>query len=526
MTLHGKNLIGPGTSAEGSDTFRGRNPATGEELPTDFHEATFAEVDRAMKLAAAAFAPYRRRSPEDRAAFLETIADEIENLGDELLKIADAETALGLPRLTGERGRACFTARLFAGMIREGSWVDARIETAIPDREPLPKPDVRLMHRPIGPVVVFGASNFPLAISVAGTDTVSALGAGCPVVVKAHPAHPATCELIAGAIINAAEKCGMPTNVFALIHGRTHETGTALVEHEKTEAVAFTGSLAGGRALFDCANRRPRPIPVYAEMGSVNPVFLLPGALRERSAQIAEGFVGSLTMGTGQFCTNPALVLGFEGTELTSFVSDAAGRASQVPPATMLHAGIHHAFCEGIARIRGLEGLEVAGEAPGAEAEKSQAAAILFQAGIERYFQHETTLKQEIFGPSSVVLNCREKAEMLRFADRMEGSLSATIHGTDQDLAENRELLEILESRTGRLIFNGFPTGLEVCTAMHHGGPYPATTHHHFTSVGTNAIYRFVRPVCFQDFPQSALPEELRDGNSRGIRRMVDGGWE
>ena len=523
MNLHGKNFIGSNLSAEGSETFHSRDARSGDNLPTGFHEATKPEIDRALNLAKEAFIPLRQRSPEERATFLDTIADEIENLGYDLLKIADSETALGLPRLTGERGRACFTARLFAGMIREGSWVDARIETAIPDREPLPKPDVRLMHRPIGPIAVFGASNFPFAISVAGTDTVSALGAGCPVVVKAHPAHPATCELIAGAITEAVRKCGMPEGTFSLVHGRTNETGLALVEHGATEAVAFTGSLGGGRALFDAANRRPRPIPVYAEMGSVNPVFLLPGALKERGSQIAEGFVGSLTLGTGQFCTNPALVLGYDGAELSGFVSDAANRASQVSPSTMLHPGIYRSFCEGIERFRNLDGLEIAGEAQSASAEKSEAAAILFQAGIDRFFQHETTLKQEVFGPSSVVLKCNAKEEMLRFAQSMEGSLSATIHGTEEDLAENRDLLEILETRTGRLIFNGFPTGLEVCHAMHHGGPYPATTHSHFTSVGTNAIYRFVRPVCYQGFPQSALPEELRDDNPRGIWRMENG---
>ncbi|MFT5465885.1 MAG: alpha-ketoglutaric semialdehyde dehydrogenase [Verrucomicrobiales bacterium] len=520
---HGQQIIGFSTSAESGETFRAKNPATGEDLPTAFHEATKTEIDRALNLASTAFNDYRGRSAEERAGFLEAIADEIEGLGQQLLETGDAETALGIPRLTAERGRACFTARLFAKMIREGSWVDARIETANPDREPLPKPDVRLMHRPLGPVVVFGASNFPFAISVAGTDTVSALGAGCPVVVKAHPAHPNTCEMIASCIVRAAQKCGMPEGVFSLIHGRTNEVGIALVEHPKTEVVAFTGSLRGGRALFDVAQRRPRPIPVYAEMGSVNPVFILPRALRERGAQIAASYVGSLTLGTGQFCTNPAVVLGLESPELSGFISAAAERAAAVSPATMLHAGIHSAYLSGTEQIAGLEGVEVAGQAPNADPTRAQAASVVFQAKVDRFFEHEAVLKEEVFGPSSVVLECQKVEQMLRFAEGMEGSLSATVHGTAEDLEEFRELLTILETRTGRVIINGFPTGLEVCTAMHHGGPYPAATHSHFTSVGTNAIYRFVRPVCFQDFPDSHLPEELRSANAHGIWRMVNG---
>lgn len=522
---HGQQIIGFSTSAESSESFHAKNPATGEDLPTAFYEATPAEIDRAINLASNAFHDFRNRSADKRATFLETIADEIEALGQQLLETGDAETALGLPRLTAERGRACFTARLFAKMIREGSWVDARIETAIPNRQPLPKPDVRLMHRPVGPVVVFGASNFPFAISVAGTDTVSALGAGCPVVVKAHPAHPNTCEMIAGCISRAAEKCGMPDGVFSLIHGRTNEVGIALVEHPKTEVVAFTGSLRGGRALFDVAQQRPRPIPLYAEMGSVNPVFILPRALRERGEKIAEGYVGSLTLGTGQFCTNPALVLGFESPELSDFVSAAAGRASAVPPATMLHAGIHSAYLSGTKRISNLDGVEIAGQAAGADPAQAQAAAMVFQAKVDRFFEHESVLKEEVFGPSSVVLECQSVEQMIRFAEGMDGSLSATVHGTAEDLEEYRELLNILETRTGRLIVNGFPTGLEVCTAMQHGGPYPAATHSHFTSVGTNSIYRFVRPVCFQDVPDAHLPIELRNANELGIWRMVNGDW-
>ena len=523
MTLHGQQFIGFGTSAESSDTFHSRNSALGEELPTAFHEATAKEIDVALTLASDAFRAYRNQSCENRAKFLETIADEIEALGDPLLELADAETALGIPRLTGERGRACAGARMFAKMVREGDWVDARIETAIPDRAPLPKPDIRMMHRPVGPVVVFGASNFPLAISVAGTDTVSALGAGCPVVVKAHPAHPGTCEMIASAIIAAAKKCGMPDGVFSMVHGRTNETGLALVEHEKAEVVAFTGSLGGGRALFDAASRRPRPIPVYAEMGSINPVFVLPGALKERGESMAEGFVGSLTLGVGQFCTNPGVVLGLNGPELESFIESATKKAEEIPPATMLHEGIAAAYHSGIERIRQTEGVTVAGNAPGSAPGHSQATAVIFKTSADQFFENEESLKEEVFGPASIVLECQSPIEMMKFAEGMDCSLSATVHGTEEDLETYKDLIDVLETRAGRLVINGYPTGLEVCTAMQHGGPYPAATHGFFTSVGTNSILRFVRPISYQGFPQSRLPEELKDENSRGIWRMVNG---
>ena len=504
-----------------STSFQAKNPRTGENLPAIFNEASREEIDDALNQAADAFHEFRRLPASKRADFLEQIAHEIGRLGDELLEIADAETALGLPRLKAERERACFTIQLFAQMIREGSWVDARIETAIPERHPFPKPDVRLMHRPIGPVVVFGASNFPLAISVAGTDTISALGAGCPVVVKGHPAHPNTCKLIARAIFKAERICDMPRGVFSLIQGKTNETGIALVEHEKTEVVAFTGSLRGGRALYDVASRRSRPIPVYAEMGSLNPVFILPGALAERTESIASGFVGSLTLNTGQFCTNPAIVLGFAGEALDNFVADAAWKAANVAPTTMLHQGITDAYYDGTAKIRNIDGIRVAGEADGAQA--GQASAVLFQTTAETYFEHEEVLSEEVFGPSSVALECASVNEMIRFAKNMPGSLSATIHGTAEDLETYRELVQALETRTGRLIFNGYPTGLEVCSAIHHGGPYPAATHSHFTSVGTNAIYRFVRPMCFQEFPDTTLPPELQNTNPFGIWRMIDG---
>lgn len=522
MELTGSQLIGYRTSASSGVTFQAVNPATGEFLPTNFHEATAAEIHEAMELAAAAYPLYRKTTPEQRAVFLETIAAEVEALGDTLLEITQAETGHPRPRCEGERGRATGQARGFAQYLREGSWVDARIDLPQPDRQPLPKPDVRSLHVGVGPVVVFGASNFPLAISVFGADTVSALAAGCPVVVKAHPGHPGTCEMVARVLLAAAKKCGLPEGVFSLIQGKTNDTGLALVRHPKTTAAAFTGSLKGGRALFDAASARPVPIPFYAEMGSVNPVFLLPGALRERAEGIASGFVQSLTLGVGQFCTNPGLVFGLDSGELSGFVDSVKSKAAAVPPATMLHAGIHQAYVSGVDSIQGMDGLALVTKAEGADPAKNQAAAHVFTTDAVG-LRSNPALYEEVFGPVSTIVNCRTPEEMEEFAAKLEGSLTATLHGTEEDLEAYRGLVELLETKVGRLIFNGYPTGIEVCHAMHHGGPYPAATHSHFTSIGSRCILRFVRPLCYQGWPQSALPPELQNANPLGIMRLVDG---
>lgn len=523
LELHGQQLIGNATSAESNDTFQAANPATGESLPTVFHEATESEIDRALTLAAEAFVAFRQTSAEDRARFLEVAADEVEALGQQLIDTTMAETGHPEPRCVGERGRATGQARMFAQLAREGSWVDARIDLAQPDRQPLPKPDVRSLKFPVGPIVVFGASNFPLAISVFGADTVSALAAGCPVVVKAHPAHPATCELVARAILKAAEQTGMPEGVFSMVQGRTNAVGLGLVQHPETTAAAFTGSLRGGRALFDAANARPVPIPFYAEMGSVNPIFVLPGALKERGGDIATGYIQSLTLGVGQFCTNPGLVFGLDSEEMNSFVSGAAESAKAAAPATMLHAGIHHAFTEGVNAMQHRSGLTLVGQSSTQAVEaKSEAACFVFETDADG-LRNNPELYEEIFGPVSTVVKCPEGSDLEEFASQMEGSLTASIHGTEEDLANHRGLIDILEKKVGRLIFNGFPTGIEVCHAMHHGGPYPATAHSYFTSIGTRCIDRFVRPLCFQGWPQSQLPEELQDTNPRGILRLVEG---
>lgn len=522
MQLHGKQLIDGAATAEGKQTFTAVNPAGGETLQPAFAEATAAEVDRALGLADEAFAALRGATAEKRADLLEAIADEVAELGQPLLDRARAETGLPMGRLEGERTRAVNQARLFAQVVREGSWVDARIDLPRPDRKPAPKPDVRSMLAPLGPVAAFGASNFPLAISVVGTDTVSALGAGCPVVVKGHPAHPGTCELLGEAVNRAVKKCGLPAGVFALLQGAGHEVGLALTRHEKTQAVAFTGSLRGGRALFDAAAARPRPIPVYAEMGSTNPVFILPGALKERGEQIAQGYVGSVTLGVGQFCTNPGLVLGLRDESLNRFIGAASEAARAAAPATMLHPGIQQAFKSGVARIGETSGVKLAGasEQQAADA-RTEAACTIFTTDAATLEQNPH-LNEEVFGPSSIVVECDSREAMLRVAAGLEGHLTATIHGTEADLAEYRDLVALLETKVGRLIFNGFPTGIDVCAAMHHGGPYPATTDGHFTSIGTRSILRFARPLCYQDFPDAALPAELRNRNERGIWRLVD----
>lgn len=522
MTLTGNHLIAGHDIEPESHLFRATNPATGEEMEPPYGEADAKLADAALKEADAAFDDLRLATPETRADFLETLADEILALGDALLERAHAETGLPMARLTGERGRTIFQCKTFAALIRDGSWADARIDTAIPDRQPLPKPDVRRVMQPLGPVVVFGASNFPFAIGVVGTDTVCALAAGCPVVVKGHPAHPGTCEMLARAVYTALEKTGLPKGSFSVVNGRGNDIGVELVKHPITRAVGFTGSLKGGRALFDVACSRPEPIPFYGEMGSVNPVFLLPGALKERGKAIAEGYIQSVTMGVGQFCTNPAVVLGLNGVDLQNFLQHAATSAAGFSPQPMLHRGICDAYNAGTAVWRTIKGLDSVGESSEpADSDATQAACRIFSTTLDVLEENEE-LRREVFGPCSIVTRCESLEEMLRFANSLEGQLTATIHGTAEDLKEYAPLVRVLERKAGRIIFNGFPTGIEPCASMHHGGPYPAATHSFFTSIGAASIYRFVRPVCYQGFPDEALPELLKNRNTRGAFRLVN----
>ncbi len=521
--LTGHHLIAGREAAADHAPFQALNPTTNQKLTPFFGEATHAMADEALQAADGAFDSLRTASPETRAALLDHLADEIMALGDALLERAHQETALPMARLTGERGRAIGQCKMFAALIREGSWAQMSIDHAIPDRAPVPKPDVRRVLQPVGPVVVFGASNFPFAIGVVGTDTVCALAAGCPVVVKAHPAHPGTCEMLSRAVFNALRKSGLPDGCFSMLHGCGHEIGAELVRHPLTQAVAFTGSLKGGRAMMDIAAARPNPIPFYGEMGSINPVFLLPGALKERATKIAEAYVGSVTMGVGQFCTNPAVVLGLKSTGLSNFVQSAGEHAQKVVPQTMLHRGICETYEAGTAVWSTVCGLKLAGQSeidPNNEA--TQAACRIFSTTLDVLESNEE-LKREVFGPCSIIAAADSLEQMLTFARGLEGQLTAAIHGTPDDLREFAPLVRVLERKVGRIIFNGFGTGIEPCPSMHHGGPYPAASHSFFTSIGTGSIYRFVRPVCYQGFPDDCLPTPLQNANPAGAMRLVDG---
>ena len=523
MSLHGLSLIAGTPGQTGGKLFRAANPATGEALEPAFHEASAAEVAAALDASAAAFADYRTRSGAERAKFLETIAAEIEALGDTLLQRAHAESGLPLGRLTGERARTCGQLRLFASVAREGSWVDARIDPALPDRQPLPRADLRRMLVALGPVVVFGSSNFPLAFSTAGGDTASALAAGCTVVVKAHRAHPGTAELVATAIHRAIAACGLPPATFSLIHGGGATIGLAMVKHPATAAVGFTGSTAAGRALFAAAAARPHPIPVFAEMSSLNPLFILPGAQHDRAAALAQGLLASFTLGVGQFCTKPGLVFVTRGPDTDTFLQKLAEAVRAAPCGTMLTSGIRDAFLENRAKVTGVAGVELLAAASAAAHEPRTEAQPSVATTTARNFLAHPALATEAFGPFTLVVIGENAGELAACAAALEGQLTATVHGNAADLATAQPLLAALERIAGRVAVNGFPTGVEVCPAMNHGGPYPATTDTRFTSVGTAAIFRFARPVCYQSFPDSLLPTALQNANPLGLMRLVEG---
>ncbi|HEX6225328.1 MAG TPA: aldehyde dehydrogenase (NADP(+)) [Chryseolinea sp.] len=522
--MTGKNIIGESLSADGKDVFYAENPATGQKLEPAFYEATDDEINKAIAGAAEAFQIYRGISGKDKAQFLETIADEIVALGDDLIKRCMEETGLPEARLTGERGRTVGQLKLFASLLREGSWVGARIDLADPERKPLPKPDVRSMQRPLGPVGIFGASNFPLAFSVAGGDTVSALAAGCTVVFKAHPAHPGVCELVGLAIQRAAKKSNMPAGTFSMINGPSVRVGMALVKHPAITAIGFTGSYRGGKALFDEANKRPVPIPVYAEMGSTNPVFILPDALKERKEKIAQELAAAVTLGVGQFCTNPGLVFVPNSEDSSKFKDALATNIKGVNAGVMLTAGIQQSFTKGIEKLRAAKGVDVLAQGPSGGS-GSHGSAHLLHASIKSFLT-DHTLEEEVFGPSTLAITADSREELLKAAKNLGGHITATLHATEKDLEDYSDLIDVLEQKVGRLIINGYPTGVEVCHSMVHGGPFPATTDSRTTSVGTGAITRFTRPVAYQNFPTSLLPAELRDGNPLNIFRLVNGEWK
>lgn len=520
MILTGNNLIADRLSAEGDRIFYATSPATGQPLEPAFTEAASGEIDAAVKSASTAFQEYRNKSGRERAKLLEGIAEEILSLGEDLIRRCMEETGLPEARLIGERGRTVNQLKLFAELLREGSWVEAKIDTANPERKPLPKQDIRSMLRAIGPVAVFGASNFPFAFSVAGGDTASALAAGCTVVVKGHPAHPGTSEMVGTAIQRAVRKCNMPAGVFSMLNGTSTEVGQRLVEHPLIKAVGFTGSFQGGKAIFDAAAKRTEPIPVFAEMGSSNPVFILPQALARNKEAIAQGLSTSVNLGVGQFCTNPGLVFLEASEDTESFKRFLADQVSQSAGGVMLSSNISKNYQSGLERASAVPGVEVL--AKGQEAASSCHGTSHLLHATAQSFLIEPGLQEEVFGPSTLLITGRQD-ELIDAAKHLHGHLTVSIHGTEEDLLANQGLIAILEQKAGRLIINDYPTGVEVCHSMVHGGPYPATTDSRSTSVGTGAIKRFARPVCYQSFPSVLLPDELKDGNPLGIWRLVDG---
>lgn len=520
MILTGKNIIGGQLSAAGENVFYAVNPSTGEKMDPAFTEATSREIDSGIQQASAAFQEYRTKSGLERAEFLEAIASEILSIGEDLITRCMEETGLPETRLVGERGRTVNQLKLFAGLLREGSWVEARIDTADPDRKPLPRQDIRSMLRAIGPVAVFGASNFPFAFSVAGGDTASALAAGCTVVVKGHPAHPGTSEMVGLAIQRAVEKCDMPIGTFSMLNGTSVDIGLGMVEHPLIKAVGFTGSFQGGKALFDAAARRSEPIPVFAEMGSSNPVFILPGALAQRKEAIAQGLSASVNLGVGQFCTNPGLVFLHASEDAESFKKALAGHIEQSAAGVMLSPGISKNYHSGLEKASAIPGVEILAKGQAAGSSCHGTSHLLY--ATAQSFLNEPALQEEVFGPSTLLITGQQD-ELLEAAKSLHGHLTVSIHGTEEDLVESRDLVAILEQKAGRLIINDYPTGVEVCHSMVHGGPYPATTDSRSTSVGTGAIKRFVRPVCYQSFPSVLLPDELKQDNPLNIWRLVDG---
>ncbi|MFN3274123.1 MAG: aldehyde dehydrogenase (NADP(+)) [Paracoccus sp. (in: a-proteobacteria)] len=497
---HGKHLIA-GDWLDGEGVFQS-SPATGS--PASYASGSPALVDRAVQAAEAAFPAFAATPRADRAAFLDAIADQIEARAEAITAIGHAETGLPEARLQGERGRTTGQLRLFADHIRQGDYLDRRHDAALPDRQPLPRPDLRMIQRPIGPVAVFGASNFPLAFSTAGGDTASALAAGCPVVVKGHPAHPGTGQIVAEAVDAAIRQTGMPAGVFSFIHGDTHEVGQALVQHPLIKAVGFTGSLRGGRALYDLCAARPEPIPFFGELGSVNPCFLLPEAIAARGDQIAKGWVASLTMGAGQFCTNPGIVILPAG-DADAFTDTATAALADAPAQVMLADGIAEGYRAGLARMAGAAAPVAMGDNSGRKARPA-----LFRATAAQFLANPA-LAHEVFGPAGLIVTADSDDQMLDLARALEGQLTVTLQLDEGDLALAARLMPVLERKAGRILANGWPTGVEVADAMVHGGPYPASTNFGATSVGTLAIRRFLRPVSFQNLPGALLPPDLRD---------------
>ncbi|MDE3735225.1 aldehyde dehydrogenase (NADP(+)) [Pseudomonas resinovorans] len=516
--LLGLNYIGGTRSGAGEVLLHSLDATTGEALPGAFRQATAAEVDAAARAADAAYPSYRQLSALRRAEFLDAIAAELDALGEDFIATVCRETALPAARIQGERGRTSGQLRLFAQVLRRGDFHGARIDRAQPQRQPLPRPDLRQCQLGLGPVAVFGASNFPLAFSTAGGDTAAALAAGCTVVFKAHSGHMATSEWVADAILRAAEQTGMPQGVFNMVYGGG--VGEWLVKHPAIQAVGFTGSLKGGRALCDMAAARPQPIPVFAEMSSINPVILLPEALATRGEQVAGELAASVVLGCGQFCTNPGLVIGMRSPAFSAFIEQFAARMADQPTQTMLNAGTLKSYVAGLTRLHAHPGIR---HLAGQPQQGNQAQPQLFQADVGLLLEGDELLQEEVFGPTTVLVEVADLAQLRQALNSLHGQLTATLIAEPGDLASATTLLPLLEQKAGRLLLNGYPTGVEVCDAMVHGGPYPATSDARGTSVGSLAIARFQRPVCYQNLPDALLPAALQNANPLGIQRLVDG---
>ena len=517
----GKNYIGNSLSAKGAITFKTFNPILNIENELTFYEASNDELEEAVNLASIAFKEFRKTTGKQKALFLNTIADEILALDDLLIETYCSETGLPAGRAKGERGRTIGQLRNFANLVAEGSWVEASIDTADPERTPAPKPDLRKMLIPLGPIVVFGASNFPLAYSTAGGDTAAAFAAGCPVIVKSHPMHAGTGELVASAIVKATIASGMPSGVFSNLNSSGIAVGVDLVKHPKVKAVGFTGSIKGGRALLDLAAKREEPIPVFAEMGSVNPVVILPEALHKNGKNLAKTYAGSITLGTGQFCTNPGLLLGIKSAELTAFIQNLGKEILQIQPSVMLHPTIIGAYEANKDNTIAQNNIEVVAQYND-EVQPNFAQQVITTVEGQTFLDN-SSLHQEVFGPFSMVVQCKDTRQLEEIISQLEGQLTGTIIAKNDEIVSHSKIIEALQNRVGRIIYNGVPTGVEVSPSMVHGGPYPSSTDSRFTAVGINSIKRWVRPFSFQDWPNSLLPDELKDENPLGISRHEDG---
>jgi len=520
MKIIGQQFIaGIRVASEGKQFFS-YDATTGEPLPYIFQSATPTEVENAAAAAATAAPEYRQRPLNIRADFLDTVATEIDALGDDFIQLVMRETGLPKERINGERTRTTGQLRLFATVIRRGDFLGARIDTALPKRKPLPRPDIRQYRIAIGPVAIFGAGNFPLAFSVAGGDTASALAAGCPVVVKAHPGHPVTSELVAQAVDTAVDKCQMPCGTFNMIYG--DKIGSELLKAPEIKAAGFTGSPFAGRILCDIAAARPEPIPMFAEMSSTNPVIIMPEALAERSQQIAQELANSVNLGVGQFCTNPGLIIGFKGEAFDLFAQQFATALGGHEPAVMLNTATLKNYVSSVEKLQQNENLEELLCEPKV---KDRAKSCAFTAAADLLRNQDNPLDKEVFGPCTILTEVNDFNQLKELIPALKGQLTASLLAAKNDLEMCNELIPALEERVGRLILNNYPTGLEVCDAVIHGGPYPATSDSRGTSVGTLAIDRFLRPVCYQDYPEQMLPEALKNSNPMGLRRLVNGEW-